>query len=72
MTTKARRPLQRVPCEASGVWVPASGDGAWGGCPLCLRVYGRTKAGRLRAHGRRWPRPMTRDEVFDRLQGIRR
>lgn len=72
MATTPRRP-RTATCEASGRWVPATlDDGAWGTCPLCLRIHARTKAGRLRAHVRKWPHPMTYDEVFDRLQGIRR
>lgn len=70
MATTPRRP-RKATCEASGRWVPATADGR-GMCPLCLRGLRRTKAGRLGAHVRKWPHPMTYDEVFDKLQGIRR
>ena len=68
MTITPRRP-RKATCEASGRWVPPTMTNL-GLCPLCEKGHARTKAGRLRKHVRAWPRPMTYDEVFDRLQGM--
>ena len=68
----AKRRPRRATCEASGFWAPANADGR-ATCPLCESTWHvRNKDGTLRAHARAWPRPMTYDEVFDKLQGIRR